>query len=99
MTETERVEKNCSCEGLGWQNQHTTQKLCGLDSLKLQISGNSRTDLAKAKKTICVFTVTCWKKLGSVGQKWFFFSILFFITELMLDGIYNAFLHLKSTNI
>ena len=25
----------------------------------------------KAKK-ICVFTVTCWKKLGSVGRKYFF---------------------------
>ena len=25
------------------------------------------------KKKICVFTVTCWKKLGSVGRKYFFF--------------------------
>ena len=25
-----------------------------------------------------------------------FFQILFFITKLMLDGIYHAFLHLKS---
>ena len=27
----------------------------------------------RPKKKICVFTVTCWKKLGSVGRKWFFF--------------------------
>ena len=43
--------------------------------------------LGQKKKKICVFTVTCWKKLGSVGRKWFFFLILFFITELMFDGI------------
>ena len=41
---------------------------------------------SKAKKKKCVFTVTCWKKLGSVGRNFFFLN-LFFITELMLDGI------------
>ena len=35
------------------------------------------------------------KKLESVDWK-YFFLILFFITELMLDDIKNAFLHLKS---
>ena len=35
------------------------------------------------------------KKLGS-GRSEIFFFILFFISELILDGIWNAFLHFKS---
>ena len=45
---------------------------------------------------MCVYGHMLKKNLGSVGLNNFFFLILFFITELMLDGIYNAFLHLKS---
>ena len=30
----------------------------------------------KAKKKICVFTVTCQKNLGSVGQDYYFFFFI-----------------------
>jgi hypothetical protein len=30
----------------------------------------------RPKKNICVFTVTCQKNLGSVGQDYFFFLLL-----------------------
>ena len=36
------------------------------------------------------------KKIRVGGSEIFFFLILFFITELMLDGIWNAFLYLKN---
>ena len=42
--------------------------------------------LVRQKKNVCLLSHV-EKKLGSVGQKYSFFLILFFITELMLDGI------------
>ena len=31
-----------------------------------------------AKKKICVLTVTCWKKLGSVGRKYIFINFILY---------------------
>jgi hypothetical protein len=33
-------------------------------------------------KKICVFTVTCWKKIGSVGRIYYFFLNIFFYFEI-----------------
>ena len=32
--------------------------------------------LFRQKKKLCEFTVTCWKKLGSVGQHFYFYFFL-----------------------
>ena len=39
----------------------------------------------QAKKKICEFTVTCWKKLGSVGRHFYFYFFLSFIFEIHLE--------------
>ena len=36
--------------------------------------------MAKAKKYICVFTVTCQKNLGSVGRDYYFFSFFLLLS-------------------
>ena len=51
-------------------------------------------DKAK-KKYVCLLSHAEKNKGRSVGNN-FFFSILFFIYELILDGVWNAFLHFKS---
>ena len=45
----------------------------------------------KAKKNVCVFTVTCQKNIGSVGRHTFFFFFFFFFltigkTEIVVPG-------------
>jgi hypothetical protein len=37
--------------------------------------------MAKAKKYICVFTVTCQKNLGSVGRDYYYFFFFFYYRQ------------------
>ena len=45
------------------------------------ISLNKGVSVDRPKKNICVFTVTCQKNLGSVGQHYFFISIFFYYRQ------------------
>jgi hypothetical protein len=51
----------------------------------------------KAKKKISVFTVTCGKKIGSVGRIYFFCLIFFFILKFsefgFLESLFVMFLY------
>ena len=61
--------------------------LCATNQVRDMICINYCT-YCKAKKIISVFTVTCWKKLGSVGRSEIISFLNFiFYTKLMLDGI------------
>ena len=54
--------------------------MVSLDKLIDPLRGN------KAKKNICVFTVTCQKNLGSVGWPFFFFFLLSAKPEIVVPG-------------
>ena len=43
----------------------------------------------RPNKKVCVFPVTCPKKLGKVGRKIFFFFFFFFLLESQIDVIEN----------
>jgi hypothetical protein len=49
----------------------------------------------RPKKNICVFTVTCQKNLGSIGQDYFFFSLIIDKTGNSCSRFRNPIFHFR----